>query len=75
MYWLTNTYISHSPLAVCSQRYPIRLKADTEPFDINYMVNVFPVVAAEIGTDLMDLVHVMRVLHTFSNLKTRYNRS
>ena len=62
-------------MAVCSQHYPIQLKADTEPFDINYMINAFPVVTAEIGTDWMDLVHVMRVLPTFSNLKTRYNMS
>jgi len=39
------------------------------------MINVFPVVTAEIGTDWMYLVHVMRLLPTFSNLKTRYNRS
>lgn len=48
-------------MAVCSQHYPIQLKAHTEPSDINYMINVFPVVTAEIGTDWMDLVHVMRV--------------
>jgi hypothetical protein len=62
-------------MVVCSQHYPIQLKAKIEPFEINYMINMFPAATAEIGTDWMDLVHVMRVLPTFSNLKTRYNRS
>jgi len=47
-------------MAVCSQHYRIQLKADTEPFDINYM---FPVATAEIGTDWMDLMHVMRIAY------------
>jgi len=72
---LAYEHISYSQIAVCSQHYPLQPKADTEPFDINYMINVFPMVTAEIRTDWMDLGHVIRVLPTFSNLKTRYNRS
>ena len=62
-------------MVIWSQHYPIQLKADTGPFDINYMINMFPIVTAEIGAVRMDLVHVMRVPPTFSNLKTKYNRS
>ena len=68
-------YISYSQMVICSQHYPIQLKADTGPFDINYMINVFPIVTAEIGAVWTDMVHVMGVSPTFSNLKTRYNRS
>jgi hypothetical protein len=50
-------------MAVCSQHYPIQFKAGPEPFDINYMINAFPVVTAEIGTDWMDLMHVMRITY------------
>ena len=62
-------------MGIYSQHCPIQLKADTGLFDINYMISMFPRVTAEIGAVWMDLVHVMHASPTFSNLKTRYNRS